>query len=44
MTATVLSSSQEIRDEVLKSGMEHGAAECYRKLAEMLAPIGRAGD
>ncbi len=44
MTATVLSSSQEIRDAVLKSGMEHGAAECYRKLAEMLAPIGRAGD
>ena len=36
-TITVRYSSQEIRDAVIKSGMEHGAAECYDKLAEMLA-------
>ena len=34
---TVRYASQEIRDAVIKSGMEHGAAECYDKLAEMLA-------
>jgi uncharacterized protein YndB with AHSA1/START domain len=32
----VLYPSQEIRDMVAKSGMEHGAAECYDKLAEFL--------
>ena len=37
LTATVLYPSQEVRDIVLKSGMEHGAAETYDKLAEMLA-------
>ena len=37
LTATVLYPSQEIRDAVIKSGMEHGAAECYDKLAELLA-------
>ena len=37
MTATVLYESQEIRDAVIKSGMEHGAAESYDKLAELLA-------
>ena len=36
-TATVLYPSQEVRDAVIKSGMEHGAAECYDKLAELLA-------
>ncbi len=36
MTATVLYPSQEIRDIVIKSGMEHGAAESYDKLAELL--------
>jgi uncharacterized protein YndB with AHSA1/START domain len=36
-TITVRYASQEIRDAVIKSGMEHGAAECYDKLAEMLA-------
>ena len=35
-TITVRYQSQEIRDAVIKSGMEHGAAECYDKLAEML--------
>jgi uncharacterized protein YndB with AHSA1/START domain len=37
LTATVLYPSQEIRDVVIKSGMEHGAAESYDKLAELLA-------
>ena len=37
LTATVLYPSQEVRDAVIKSGMEHGAAESYDKLAEMLA-------
>jgi uncharacterized protein YndB with AHSA1/START domain len=39
LTATVLYPSQEIRDAVIKSGMEHGAAESYDKLAEYLASI-----
>jgi uncharacterized protein YndB with AHSA1/START domain len=37
MTATVQYESQVIRDAVIKSGMEHGAAETYDKLAEYLA-------
>lgn len=37
LTATVLYPSREIRDIVIKSGMEHGAAESYDKLAEFLA-------
>ncbi|HEX4488243.1 MAG TPA: SRPBCC family protein [Terriglobales bacterium] len=37
MTATVLCESKEIRDAVIQSGMEHGAAESYDKLAELLA-------
>jgi uncharacterized protein YndB with AHSA1/START domain len=36
-TATVLYESREVRDAVLASGMEHGAAECYDRLAELLA-------
>ena len=43
LTITVLYQSQEIRDAVIKSGMEHGAAECYDKLAEMLASPGARG-
>jgi hypothetical protein len=39
LAVTVLYQSQEIRDAVIKSGMEHGAAECYDRLAEMLASI-----
>jgi len=31
--------SREIRDAVITSGMEHGAAESYDKLAEYLASI-----
>jgi uncharacterized protein YndB with AHSA1/START domain len=37
LTATVQYPSQEIRDAVIKSGMEHGAAESYDRLAELLA-------
>ena len=39
LTATVRYPSQEVRDAVIKSGMEHGAAESYDKLAEYLASI-----
>ena len=38
-TARVLYESQEIRDAVIRSGMEHGAAECYDKLADLLASM-----
>jgi uncharacterized protein YndB with AHSA1/START domain len=38
LTATVFYPSQEVRDAVIKSGMEHGAAESYDTLAELLAP------
>jgi uncharacterized protein YndB with AHSA1/START domain len=37
MTVTVLYESKFVRDAVLQSGMEHGAAETYDRLAEMLA-------
>src|SRR6202040_2516458 len=36
LTATVLYPSREVRDIVIKSGMEYGAAESYDKLAELL--------
>jgi uncharacterized protein YndB with AHSA1/START domain len=39
LTGTVLYESREIRDIVIGSGMEHGAAESYDKLAEHLATI-----
>jgi uncharacterized protein YndB with AHSA1/START domain len=39
LTSTVLYPSREIRDAVIKSGMEHGAAQGYDKLAEVLASI-----
>ena len=39
LTATVLYPSQEVRDAVIQSGMEHGAAESYDKLAELLAAV-----
>lgn len=39
LTGTVLYASPEIRDAVINSGMEHGAAESYDKLAEHLASI-----
>ena len=43
LTATVLYASKEVRDIVLASGMEHGAAECYDRLAEILAARAEAG-
>jgi uncharacterized protein YndB with AHSA1/START domain len=36
LTTTVLYPSKEVRDAVIQSGMEHGAAESYDKLAELL--------
>jgi uncharacterized protein YndB with AHSA1/START domain len=39
LTATIRYPSQEVRDAVINSGMEHGAAESYDKLAEVLASI-----
>lgn len=39
LTATILYPSQEIRGAVLQSGIEHGAAETYDRLAELLASI-----
>src|SRR5713101_3534784 len=44
LTATVLYPSREVRDIVIKSGMEHGAAESYDKLAELLATSPARGD
>ncbi|HYI93459.1 MAG TPA: SRPBCC family protein [Bryobacteraceae bacterium] len=37
LTVTVLYPSKEVRDAVIQSGMEHGAAESYDKLAELLS-------
>ncbi|WP_035605339.1 SRPBCC family protein [Haloferula sp. BvORR071] len=37
LVATVTYPSREVRDIVIASGMEHGAAESYDKLAEILA-------
>lgn len=42
LVATILYPSREIRDAVIKSGMEHGAAESYDKLEEILASGGLA--
>ncbi len=39
LTATIRYPSQEIRDAVIKSGMEHGAAESYDKLAELFTSL-----
>jgi uncharacterized protein YndB with AHSA1/START domain len=36
LSATVLYPSKEVRDMVIQTGMEHGAAESYDKLAELL--------
>jgi uncharacterized protein YndB with AHSA1/START domain len=36
LTNLVRSPSREVRDTVLKSGMEHGAAETYDRLAALL--------
>lgn len=42
LTATISYVSQEIRDAVIKSGMEHGAAESYDRLAELLQLLASA--
>ena len=39
LTGTVLYESQEVRDAVIESGMEHGAAETYDRLAELLPSL-----
>ncbi|MBL0157769.1 MAG: SRPBCC family protein [Bryobacterales bacterium] len=36
LTVTVLYPSKQVRDAVIHSGMEHGAAESYDRLAELL--------
>ena len=38
-TATVVYPSKEVRDAVIQSGMERGAAESYDRLAELLATM-----
>jgi uncharacterized protein YndB with AHSA1/START domain len=37
MTLTMLLASKEVRDAIIATGMEHGAAESYDRLEEMLA-------
>lgn len=39
LNATILSPSREVRDAVIQSGMEHGAAETYDRMAELLATM-----
>lgn len=39
LSTTSLFPSQEVRDEVLKAGLKHGAAESFDKLAEYLASV-----
>lgn len=41
MTATILFPSQEVRDILLKSGVEDGANQTYDKLADFLASVSR---
>ena len=40
LTATARYESKEVRDAVVESGMEHGAAETYDRLAELLPTLG----
>jgi uncharacterized protein YndB with AHSA1/START domain len=39
LTATVVYDSRETRDAVVESGMEHGAAETYDRLADLLPSL-----
>jgi uncharacterized protein YndB with AHSA1/START domain len=39
LVATIRYASKEIRDAIIQSGMEHGAAESYDKLAELLTTV-----
>ncbi len=43
LTLTVLYASREVRDGVIKSGMEKGVAMSYDRLADLLASRGAAG-
>jgi uncharacterized protein YndB with AHSA1/START domain len=43
LTATITYTSQEIRDAIIRSGMEDGAAESYDRLAELLEPLASNG-
>ena len=43
-TSTIRFPSQEVRDTVLKSGLEHGAAECYEKLAQVVSSMRAPGN
>jgi uncharacterized protein YndB with AHSA1/START domain len=43
LTSTIKFPSRDVRDMVLKSGLEHGAEAGYQKLAEALAKIQDAG-
>jgi uncharacterized protein YndB with AHSA1/START domain len=40
LTCVSLAPSREVRDAVIRSGMEHGAAETYDRLADLLAAKG----
>jgi uncharacterized protein YndB with AHSA1/START domain len=41
LTSTIRYASREVRDAVVAAGMEHGAAESYDRMAELLeAPRG----
>ena len=42
LTATVSYPSKEVRDAVVAAGMEHGAAESYDKLADVLVEVAAA--
>ena len=44
VTMTMLLASKEIRDKVLKSGMERGVAESYDRLQEILASQAAGGE
>jgi len=39
LTGTVLCESREVRDAVIATGMEHGAAETYDRLADLLPSL-----
>jgi uncharacterized protein YndB with AHSA1/START domain len=40
VTMTILYATREVRDAILRSGMERGLAASYDRLAELLAPSG----
>ena len=42
LSATITYASEEIRDAVIRSGMEHGAGESYDRLAELLELLAAA--